>query len=30
MLYIYPKNKQSDLTPGQIKELRKVVEAELK
>lgn len=29
MLYIYPKNRQSDLTPGQIKELRKVVGDEL-
>jgi mRNA-degrading endonuclease RelE of RelBE toxin-antitoxin system len=30
MLYIYPKNRQDDLTPAQVRTLRRLVEEELK
>ena len=30
MLFAYPKNKRDDLTPDQLKQLKKIVEGELK
>lgn len=30
MLYVYPKNEQSDLTPGQVRILRQLVEEQFK